>query len=80
MRTIVLDSLPPFVIFIIILVVAGVVALAAFGIYRLLHPKLKEEPRDTTHDVEEELDRVLQPIEDEKVAKEVSQYKEEEDE
>ena len=70
----------PVLIFVIILAVAGAVAGAAFGIYRLLHPKLKQEPRDTSHDVEEALDRVLVPVEDEETAKAISEYKDEEDE
>ena len=70
----------PILIFVIILAVAGAVAGAAFGIYRLLHPKLKQEPRDTSHDVEEALDRVLVPVEDEETAKAISEYKDEEDE
>ena len=74
-----LDSMPAPLIFVIILAVAGAVAGIAFGIYRLMHPKLKEEPRDTSHDVQESLDRILEPVEDEKTAQEISNYKEKED-
>lgn len=70
----------PVLVFVIILAVAGAVAGAAFGIYRLLHPKLKQDPRDTSHDVEEALDRILVPVEDEETAKAISEYKDEEDE
>ena len=70
----------PVLIFVIILAVAGAVAGAAFGIYRLLHPKLKEQPRDTSHDVEESLGRILVDVDDPETARAISEYKDQEDE
>lgn len=56
------------------------VALIAFIVYRLTHPKLKNEKPTEEQILKEEMDRVLKPIEDEKVAEEVSKYKEKDDE
>ncbi len=69
-------DIPTPLIFVIVLLVVAAVAGIAFGIYRLLHPKLKEQPRDTSHDLQESLDRILEPVEDEKTAEEISNYKE----
>lgn len=70
----------PGLVFLFVILAAALVGGAAFGIYRLLHPKLKEKPRDTSHDVQEALDRVLVPVDDEETAKQISEYKDEEDE
>ncbi|HPY79484.1 MAG: hypothetical protein GXY57_04810 [Erysipelotrichaceae bacterium] len=67
------------IIFLIILGAAGLIALVAFIIHRLMHPKLKEDKKDEQEIVKEELDRVLVPIEDEKTAEEISNYKDKED-
>lgn len=66
--------------FLIILGVAAVIALISFILHRLLHPKLKQEKKDDKKIAQEELDRILVPIEDEKTAKEVEDYKDKEDE
>ena len=60
--------------------VAAVIAVVAFVIHRFMHPKLKgEDDRPSDEEiVQEELDRVLQPVEDEETAKEISEYKDEE--
>lgn len=61
----------------IIIGTAAVIGLISFVIFRFTHPKLKEENKKSEQDLAKEaLDRVLQPIEDEKTAKEVSEYKE----
>ena len=68
-------------IFLIILGFFGLIAIVAFIIHKLLRPKLKEKEEDkpTEQDyAKEELDRVLQPVEDEKIAKEIQDYKEDE--
>ena len=59
---------------------AAVIAIAAFVIHRIMHPKLKSEDEKPSEEqiVQEELDRVLQPVEDEEAAKEISEYKDEE--
>ena len=72
----------PLIILLIILGVAAVVSIIAFSIYRFLHPKLTDEIIEDKEKqyVQEELDRILKPIEDEKTAQEVSEYVDKEDE
>ena len=67
---------------IILLAVLGsaiVIALISFVIYRYTHPKLKEEKPDEKEILQEEMDRILKPIEDDEVAKKVEEYKEEDE-
>ena len=71
--------MPPLVILLIILGVAAIVAVVAFGIYRYLHPKLNDQKPSEEQFVQEELDRILQPIEDEETAKKVNEYVDKED-
>ena len=66
--------------FIIIISIAAVIAIIAFVIYRILMPKLKEEKPSDEDILNEEMTRVLQPIDDPDTAKQVSEYKNEEDE
>ena len=63
-----------------IVVSAAVIAVVAFVIHRIMHPKLKSENEKPSEEqiVQEELDRVLEPVKDEETAKEISEYKEEE--
>ena len=61
----------------------GLIAIVAYVIYRLMRPKLKDEGKEqkTEKDyAQEELDRILQPVEDEGVAKEISDYRQNDDE
>ena len=68
------------VIFLIVLGAAFAIGLVAFLIYLYLKPKLKKDDKPTDDQiVEEEINRVLKPIEDEETAKAVEQYKDEED-
>ena len=66
--------------FIIIISLAAVIAIVAFIIYKILMPKLKEDKPSEEDILNEEMTRVLQPIDDPETAKEVSEYKNEEDE
>lgn len=66
------------VLFVIIGVVA-VIGIVAFVVYRFLSPKLKEEKPSEEQVLKENLDRYLQPIEDEETAKQVSNYKDDEE-
>ncbi len=68
----------PVIIFLIVLGVTAVVALVAFVIYRTIRPKLKEEKPSEEEILQDEMKRVLQDVEDEEVAKEISNYKEDE--
>ena len=52
----------------------------AYILYRVLRPRLKDEKPSEEELVEEEMNRILKPIEDDETAKAVSEYKDEEDE
>lgn len=71
-------------IFLIVVGSFGVIAIIAFILYRLLRPKLKGESKEeekTEEDyAKEELDRILQPVEDEQVSNEIQNAKQDEDE
>ena len=68
----------PVIIFVIILAVTAVVALLAFILYRVLRPRLKEDKPSEEQILEDEMKRVLQDVEDEEVAKQISDYKDDE--
>lgn len=63
-----------------ILAAAALIAIVAFVIHRVMHPKLKSDNEKPSEEqiMQEELDRVLQPVDDEEAAKEISEYKDEE--
>ena len=63
-----------------IIVAAALIAIVAFVIHRVMHPKLKSENEKPSEEQirQEELDRVLQPVDDEETAREISEYKDEE--
>ena len=65
-------------VFIIIVAATAVVALVAFILYRILRPRLKEDKPSEEEILEDEMKRVLQDVEDEDVAKQISDYKEDE--
>ena len=65
-------------IFIIVVAVTAVVALLAFILYRVLRPRLKEEKPSEEEILEDEMKRGLQDVEDEEVAKQISNYKDDE--
>lgn len=70
-------------ILLIIIVIAGVIGLVSYLIYRFLSLRLKDKNDDKpTEDevVNQELKRVLMPVEDEKIAKEIENYDEDEQE
>ena len=68
---------------IILLVVIGtfaVIGVVAFIIYKVLHPKLKNNYKPSEEEIAtEELNRVLRPVDDKDVASQISEYKDEED-
>ena len=67
---------------IIILVILGVAALAAivaYVVHRYLRPKLKEDKPTEEEVLQEEMDRILKPVDDEEAAKEIEEYKEEDE-
>ncbi len=70
-------------IFIIVIAFFAVIAIVAYIIHKIIHPKLKDDNKEHVNTEEEnareELDRILQPIEDEEIAKKVEEYKEDDD-
>ena len=66
------------VVFFIILGAAAVVALVAFILYRVLRPRLKEDKPSDEEILKDEMNRVLEDVEDEEVAKQISDYKDDE--
>ncbi|MBO4703683.1 MAG: hypothetical protein J5617_02495 [Bacilli bacterium] len=68
----------PVIIFLIVLGVAAIIALLAFIIYRTIRPRLKEEKPSEEEILQDEMKRVLQDVEDEEVAKQISDYKDDE--
>ena len=66
------------IIFIVIVAATAIVALLAFILYRILRPRLKEDKPSEEEILEDEMKRVLQDVEDEDVAKQISDYKDDE--
>ena len=70
-------------IFLIVIGFFAVIAIVAYIIHKVIHPKLKDEDKEHVNTEEEnareELQRILQPIEDEEIAKKVEEYKEDEE-
>ena len=70
----------PLIIFLIVLGVAFAIGLIAFLLYLYLRPKLKKDDKPTEEQiVQEEINRVLKPIEDDETDKAVEQYKDEDE-
>lgn len=66
-------------IFLIILAIAVVLGIISFLIYRFMSLKLKDKNDGKPSDEEiasQELKRILEPVEDEKIAKEIEEYDE----
>ena len=68
----------PVIVFVIILGATAVVALVAFILYRILRPRLKEEKPSEEEILQDEMKRVLQDVDDAEVAKQISDYKDDE--
>ena len=68
----------PVIVFLIVFGSIALIALIAFIIYRTIRPRLKEEKPSEVEILQDEMKRVLQDVEDEEVAKEISNYKEDE--
>lgn len=61
--------------------VVGVIALASFLVYRVTHPKLKEKAKEINEEevLKEEMNRILTPVDDEETARQIENYKEEDE-
>ena len=67
-------------LFFIILGSIALIALIAFILYWNIRPKLKIDDKPTEDQLlQEEMNRILQPIEDDDTAKAVSEYKDDEE-
>ncbi len=74
------DAMTGIITFVAVIVGAGVIALVSFLIYRFLNPKFKQDKQlDEKEALEEELNRVLEPIDDDEVAKEIAEYVEDDE-
>ena len=70
----------PVGVFFIVLGSVAFIALLAFLLYLYIKPKLKVDDKPTEEQlVEEEMNRILKPIEDDETAKAVSEYKDEDE-
>ncbi len=75
-----IDMNSPVVILLLILGCAALIAVIALIIYKILHPKLKQDKKiDEEKALQEELNRVLEPIDDEKISKDIQNYQSDED-
>jgi len=63
----------------VIVGVAALIGAVAFGIYKILNPKLKVPEKSEEERVAEHLKSILEPVEDEEAAKQISAYKEKDD-
>ena len=68
----------PVIVFLIVFGTIALIALLAFIIYRTIRPRLKEEKPSEEQILQDEMKRVLQDVEDEQVAKQISDYKDDE--
>ena len=66
-------------VLIIIICVTAIIALLAFIIYRFLRPKLKDEKPTEEEILKDEMSRVLQDVDDEEAARQISSYKEDDE-
>ena len=82
MKNVILVDLSGLWIFLIVLGFFAVIAIVAFVIHKFLRPRLKTEEDEKKEEdyAKEELDRVLQPVEDDEVSKEIQDFKQNDDE
>ena len=66
-------------ILIVVISVTAIIALLAFIIYRFLRPRLKEDKPTEEEILKDEMSRVLQDVDDEEAAKQISSYKEDDE-
>ncbi len=72
----------PLIILGIIVGVAALIAIIAFSIHKTMSLKIKDDNSKPTEEEvrEEEISRVLQQVDDEEVAKQIQDYKQNDDE
>lgn len=70
----------PVLVLVIVVAAFGLIALVAFIIHRILHPKFKDENKiDDKQAAKESLDRILEEVEDEETAEKIANYHEDDD-
>ena len=81
MRVFESTDMVPVLVLLIIIGAFALIAIVAYIIHRILHPKLKNEVEKPTDDqaVQENLDRLLEPVEDEDTADKIAKYKDEDE-
>lgn len=67
------------IILLVIIGVAVVVGIIAYVLHRTLHPRLKEEKPSEEEVLQEEMDRILQPVDDDETAEKIKDYKEDDE-
>ena len=73
------EAFPGWAIFLIVLGFFALIAIVAYIIHRILRPRLKDEEKNyEKKNAQEELDRILQPVEDDELSKQIQDYKEDE--
>ena len=75
------EAFPTWAIFLIVLGFFALIAIVAYVIHRILRPRLKDEDKKESEKehAQEELDRILQPVEDDEVSKQIQNYKEDDE-
>lgn len=75
------SDLGPIITLLIIIAAFAVIAVVAYVLHRVLRPKMKNEDKKPSDEemTKENLDRLLQPVDDDQVAKQISEYKDEQE-
>ena len=75
------NEMLPILILVIIVAAFALIALIAFFIHRMLHPKFKDEDKvDEKEAAKENLDRILEDVEDKETAEQIANYHEDDNE
>lgn len=75
------NEMLPILILVIIVAAFALIALIAFFIHRMLHPKFKDEDKvDEKEAAKENLDRILEDVEDKDTAEQIANYHDEDNE
>ena len=75
------NEMLPILILVIIVAAFALIALIAFFIHRMLHPKFKDEDKvDEKKAAKENLDRILEDVEDKDTAEQIANYHDEDNE
>lgn len=75
------SNLGPIITLLIIVGAFAVIAVIAYVLHRVLRPKMKNDDKKPSEEemTKQNLDRLLQPVDDDQVAQQISDYKDEQD-